>query len=180
MELSIKYKSIDELIPYVNNTRTHTDEQVQQIANSIKKFKICNPIGIWNNTIVYGHGRVKAMRLLNIDRVLTVDLSHLSEVEMKAYVIADNKLTDNSSFDEDLLRLELSELDSLKFDYGDLGFDFEFDIDDIEDEDFEPNLKEQSYSERLEIVVECENELQQEQIYYDLTQKGLKCRVQSL
>lgn len=180
LKLQIVYKPINSIVGYVNNTRVHPQEQINQIKASIKEFGMCTPIGIHNDTIVYGHGRHEALKQLNYEEVPTLDLSHLTEAQRKAFTIADNKIGDNSSWDEDLLQLELMALDELGFDYSDLGFDFEFDIEELNDEEIESSLKEQQYEEKTEIIIECESELQQEELFYKLTKEGYKCRVQSL
>ena len=141
LKLEIKYKPINSIIGYVNNTRVHPQEQINQIKASIKEFGMCTPIGIHNETIVYGHGRWEALKQLDYKEVPTLDLSHLTEAQRKAFTIADNKIGDNSSFDEDLLQLELMALDDLGFDYSNLGFDFDIDIEEMNDEEFEPNIK---------------------------------------
>jgi len=140
LKLELKYIPLSDITPYVNNTRKHPQDQIDQIKASIKEFGMCTPIGLHNGTIVYGHGRYEALKQLDYDEAPTIDLSHLSEAQRKALVIADNKIGDNSEFDEDLLKLELLELDELNFDYSKLGFDFEFDIEDMEDEEFLPDL----------------------------------------
>ena len=138
--MEIITKKVASLIPYVNNTRTHSDEQVQQIASSIKEFGFTNPVLLdEKNGVIAGHGRIMAAKLLKMDEVPTITLSELTEAQIKAYIITDNKLALNAGWDEDLLQLELQELDELNFDYSKLGFDFDFDIDDIE-EDFTPDL----------------------------------------
>lgn len=140
--LEIKYKDINDLIPYVNNTRTHSDEQVNQIASSIKEFGFTNPVLIdEQGGLIAGHGRVMGAKKLGLKEVPTICLSGLSEAQKKAYIIADNKLALNAGWDEDLLQLELIALDELGFDYSNLGFDFDFDIEQLDDEEFEPNIK---------------------------------------
>ena len=141
LKLQIVYKPIKSVLGYVNNTRVHPQEQIDQIKSSIIEFGMCTPIGIHNDTIVYGHGRHEALKQLGYDEVPTLDLSHLTEAQRKAFTIADNKIGDNSSFDEDLLKLELIYINKLGFDYSNLGFDFEFDIEELNDEEFEPNIK---------------------------------------
>jgi len=140
--LEVNYKKIKDLIPYVNNSRTHSVEQVQQIAASITEFGFTNPILLdEDNSIVAGHGRLMGANLLNMNEVPTITLTGLSKAQKKAYVIADNKLALNSGWDEDILQLELAELGELNFDYSNLGFDFDFDIDSIDDEaEYKPDL----------------------------------------
>ena len=91
-DLSIEYKRVDDLIPYVNNSRTHSDEQVTQVAASIKEFGFTNPILIdENNGIIAGHGRLMAAKKLKLEQVPTITLEGLTDAQRKAYVIADNK-----------------------------------------------------------------------------------------
>lgn len=120
---SIKKVKTSDLIPYANNSRLHSDEQVLQIASSIKEFGFLNPIIIdGDNGIIAGHGRVMAAKKLGIDELPCVDASHLTEAQKKAYVIADNKLALNSEWDNDILRIELNILDDLGFDLNLTGF----------------------------------------------------------
>lgn len=122
--LEIKYKSIDDLLPYARNSRTHSDEQVTQIAASIREFGFTNPVLIdEHGSIIAGHGRVMAARKLKLTEVPTIKLSHLSETQRRAYVIADNKLALNAGWDEELLKVEIEELKGFDFDIGLLGFD---------------------------------------------------------
>ena len=125
--LSIEYKSTGELIPYVNNSRTHSEQQVQQVAASIKEFGFTNPLLIdEDGGIIAGHGRLQAAQLLKLDEVPTITLEGLTEAEKKAYVIADNQLALNSGWDLDLLKVEVERLGELDFDIGLLGFDDDF------------------------------------------------------
>lgn len=123
MALTISYKKIKDLIPYCNNSRTHSDEQVQQIASSIKEFGFTNPVLIdEQGGIIAGHGRIMAAQKLKMDEVPTITLSGLSEAQKKAYIIADNKLALNSGWDDELLKIELEQLKELDFDLGLIGF----------------------------------------------------------
>jgi len=131
--LDIINKNTDELIPYVNNARTHSPEQVLQIAASIKEFGFCNPVLIDKDSgIIAGHGRVMAAQKLGLETVPTIELSHLSDTQSKAYILADNRLAELSGWDDELLRLELGELQDLDFDLALIGFDdFDLTIDEI-------------------------------------------------
>ena len=121
---AIKEIEIDRLIPYSNNARTHSDEQVAQIAASIKEFGFTNPVLVdGDNGIIAGHGRVQAARKLQLKSVPTIDLSYLTKLQQRAYVIADNKLALNAQWDYKLLNFELSELESNNFDLSLTGFD---------------------------------------------------------
>lgn len=186
LKLEIKYKPINSISGYVNNTRLHPQEQINQIKSSIKEFGMCTPIGIHNRTIIYGHGRWEALKQLGYDEVPTLDLSHLTDAQRKAFTIADNKIGDNSTFDEELLKIELQSLQEMDFDLSLTGFsneelkDFDLDIDELNNEENEPNLKDEEYKEKFSIIIDCDSELHQEEIFYNLTNQGLKCRVQSL
>jgi len=150
MKLEIVYKNTDELIPFVNNSRTHSDEQVNQIASSIREFGFTNPILLdGDDGIIAGHGRLQAARLLGLDEVPTIRLDGLDELQKRAYVIADNKLALNASWDMDLLQIEISNLQNKDFDLSLLGFNEEelvsllkpineIDMPDLPDGDKEP------------------------------------------
>lgn len=115
--------SIDRLIPYARNARTHSDEQVAQIAASIREFGFNNPVLIAeDDTIIAGHGRVMAARKLNLSEVPCLRLSHLTETQRKAYILADNKLALNAGWENNLLSLELTELADSGFDITLTGF----------------------------------------------------------
>lgn len=120
---TIEQIAVDQLIPYARNARTHSEAQVAQIASSISEFGFTNPVLIADDqTIIAGHGRVLAARKLGLDRVPCLRLSHLSEEQRRAYVIADNKLALNAGWDDELLRLELGALRDDGFDLGLTGF----------------------------------------------------------
>tara|TARA_Y100000590_G_C15596472_1_gene968250 strand:+ start:41 stop:1210 length:1170 start_codon:yes stop_codon:yes gene_type:complete len=113
-----------DLIPYARNTRTHSDEQVNQIVSSIKEFGFTNPVLVdQDNMIIAGHGRVMAANKLKLGKVPTICLKHLTEAQKKAYIIADNRLALNAGWDEDMLKVELEELNDLEFDISLLGFE---------------------------------------------------------
>ena len=122
-ELNIEYVKTKNLIPYVNNSRTHSDQQIQQVAASIKEFGFTNPILTdEENGIIAGHGRLMAAQVLGLDKVPTITLKGLTEAQKKAYVIADNKLALNAGWDDEMLNLELSNLQNLDFDLELTGF----------------------------------------------------------
>ena len=121
--MQIQQKQIKDLIPYINNSRTHSDDQVAQIAASIKEFGWTNPILIdGTNGIIAGHGRLAAARKLGMDIVPVIELSYLSESQKKALIIADNKLALNAGWDTTILSLELESLQETDFDLSLLGF----------------------------------------------------------
>jgi len=114
---------VSKLIPYARNSRTHSEEQVTQIAGSIQEFGFTNPVLIGTeNDIIAGHGRVMAAKKLGISKVPCIRLGHLSDAQKKAYIIADNKLALNAGWDEELLAIELTELNEEEFDLGLTGF----------------------------------------------------------
>lgn len=125
----IIYCDTNSLVPYINNARTHTDEQVAQIAASIKEFGWTNPILTdGTNGVIAGHGRLLAARKLDIAEVPCVALDSLTEAQRKAYVLADNKLALNAGWDNALLGMELSALQAMDFDLSLTGFsDLELD-----------------------------------------------------
>ena len=117
-------KKVSDLIPYVNNSRTHSDEQTTQIASSISEFGFTNPVLIdENDNLIAGHGRLLAANKLGIEEVPAIILDGLTKAQKKAYVIADNQLALNSGWDLDTLRLEIETLEELDFDLTLLGFD---------------------------------------------------------
>jgi DNA modification methylase len=121
--MQIKEVAVDKLIPYAKNSRTHSPEQVAQIAASIKEFGFRNPILVDGVGIIAGHGRLMAAQKLNLDKVPTIDCSDMTESQKKAYIIADNKLAMNAGWDMDFLKLELQDLEDADFDLSLTGFD---------------------------------------------------------
>jgi len=109
---NLEFVPVENLIPYARNSRTHSDAQVAQIAASIKEFGFTNPVLIDEaDGIIAGHGRLLAARKLGMDEVPCLRLGYLSEIQKRAYIIADNKLALNSGWDDELLKLELQSLD---------------------------------------------------------------------
>ena len=132
---------IVDLLPYVNNARTHSDAQVAQIAASIREFGFTNPVLIdGENGIIAGHGRVLAARKLDMAEVPVIELKHLTKSQRRAYILADNRLALNAGFDNELLKLELSDLKAEGFDIGLIGFSG-FEIDVLCAEDLSPGEK---------------------------------------
>jgi len=115
---------VSDLIPYARNARTHSEQQVGQIAGSIQEFGFCNPVLIdADNGIIAGHGRVLAAGRLKLETVPCIRLTHLSDAQRRAYILADNRIALNSGWDDDLLSQELANLTEEEFDVGLLGFD---------------------------------------------------------
>ncbi len=121
--IAIEYQNTTDLIPYARNSRTHSDEQVAQIAASIREFGFTNPVLIdAENGIIAGHGRILGAGKLGMEQVPCIRLGHLTDAQKRAYVIADNKLALNAGWDEEMLRLEIADLHDLDFDLDLLGF----------------------------------------------------------
>lgn len=178
--LTIDYRKTGELIPYINNSRTHSEQQVQQVAASIKEFGFTNPILIDEDSgIIAGHGRLQAAQMMGMDEVPTITLEGLTDTQRKAYVIADNKLALNSGWDFEMLKIELEDMGD--FDLSLLGFDSQELANIIDGLNEEPSeLTEESYSQVFNIVVNCNDETHQEKVYNELQAKGYECQVQSL
>jgi len=110
-DLTVVYQTTDKLSAHPSNARTHSRHQINQLAKSIEKFGFANPILVdHKNTIIAGHGRVLAAKTLGMDRVPTIRLENLSENEIRAYIIADNKLAERAGWDKEILAIELQHL----------------------------------------------------------------------
>ena len=124
-ERELKYIKVpvSVLVPYARNTRTHTDQQIDQVAASIREFGFMNPVIInGDNTILAGHARVLASKKLGLEYVPCLIADHLSEAQKKAFIIADNKIAENAGWDTELLKVELEDLKGADFDVEILGF----------------------------------------------------------
>lgn len=143
----MKYEQVEinKLIPYKNNARTHSDEQIKQIQASIREFGFINPVLIDKDLgIIAGHGRVMAAKNEGMEKVPCIFIEHLTEAQQKAYIIADNKLAENAGWDTEKLKIELTELQDLDFNLELTGFaDMEIDellfeeADEAKEDDFE-------------------------------------------
>ena len=126
MTPEIKMVAVNALVPYARNARTHSDAQVAQIAASIAEFGFTNPILTDGaRGVIAGHGRLAAARKLALTDVPVIELSHLTEIQKKAYILADNRIAANAGWDEELLKLEMAELDEADFNLELMGFDDE-------------------------------------------------------
>lgn len=143
MKLKVEYIPINEITPYENNAKIHTEEQIEQIKKSIQEFGMNDPIGIWgkDNIIIEGHGRLMALQELGWDEVPVIRLDDLTDDQRKAYTLIHNQTTMNTGFDLDILNEELQSID---LDMTYYGFDeipeaeIEIDDDDFDIEDIEP------------------------------------------
>ena len=177
---------VEALVPYARNSRTHSDEQVAQIAASIREFGFTNPVLVDDaGGIVAGHGRVMAARQIGMTAVPTINVGWLSEQQRRAYVIADNQLALNAGWDDEALAAELSSLGEAGFDIGLVGFS------DAEmerllgltggggdgaggDDKPDPGI---NYQEKFAVLVDCKSEAHQAQVYESLLAKGYTCKV---
>jgi len=164
----IEHVSIDKLIPYARNSRTHSDAQVAQIAASIKEFGFTNPVLVdGDGGIIAGHGRVMAAKSMKLDSVPCIRLDHLTEAQKKAYVIADNKLALNAGWNDQMLGLEMADLQGLGFDLELTGFSKDElaslmapePTDGHTDEDEVPSIPEQPKSQRGDVWLLGEHRL---------------------
>ena len=152
---------VDKLIPYANNSRTHSDAQIDQIAASINEWGFTNPVLVdESNTIIAGHGRLLAARKLGIKEVPCIIAEGWTDAQKKAYVIADNKLALNAGWDNELLSLELNALDGMDFDLSLIGFDdaelasmIDMQNEGLTDEDAVPEVPEEPISKLGDIYI---------------------------
>ena len=145
-KLTIEYVDINSVKPYKGNAKLHPREQIEQIKESIDKFGMDDPIGVWQNEIVEGHGRLIACQELGYTEIPIIRLDHLTDEERRAYTLAHNKLTMNSDFDIDILNDELMKFETI--DMGVFGFDISQNLDDLDDliEDEPPEAPEEPKS----------------------------------
>lgn len=172
-KLEIEYVDIDSIKPYENNAKLHPEEQIEQIKQSIEQFGMEDPIGVWNNQIVEGHGRLIACKELGMKEVPIIRLDHLTDEERKAYALVHNKLTMNSDFDFNVLDGEIGNLDidmsvfgfdSIDVDMNDYGTDFE-----LKDGDRDPliTMSLTFSDEQAEKINEAISKMKQSQTYKD-------------
>lgn len=164
-KLKITYKPVADLIPYARNSRTHSDAQVAQIAASIREFGWTNPVLLdGDNGIIAGHGRVMAAQKLGETQVPTIELSHMSATQKRAYIIADNKLALNAGWDEQMLELEIQDLRDVGYELDLLGFDpselknADIDYSVLDDDEIDDELDEMAKGVRKAIQIEFEPE----------------------
>lgn len=172
-------RAVTALAPYAKNPRTHSAEQIEQICKSIKEFGWTMPILVdENDGIIAGHGRFEAARKLGIEEVPVVVAGGWSEAQKRAYVIADNKLTENGGWDDELLKAELLALQAADFNVGLTGFDEkELVVFFAGTGEGEGEPPESNYSEQYGVIVLCRDEAEQKATYEALQADGRNCRV---
>lgn len=176
--LIVEQRPIEKLIPYAKNARTHSEQQIAQIAASIREFGFTNPVLIDEaDGIIAGHGRVLAARKLAMTHVPVIELCGLSEVQKRAYVLADNQLALEAGWDDAMLTAELESLLAAEFDVAATGFSKE-ELDrllapaavDFAGDDTG------KLTDSFEVLVSCADESQQAQLLERLTAEGFACR----
>jgi ParB-like chromosome segregation protein Spo0J len=198
-DLKIEYVPFSELVPAPHNSNTHSDEQVLEIANSIRKFGFTNPILIdANKQIIAGEGRYLAAKLIKRRMVPTITLGHLTDTQRRAYLIADNKISRNSEFDFKKLTSEVKYLIDMDFDIGTLGFNNDELLEILKDSKaltgtidnvvavgghtrtIHTEPREQATGKgktrQLAVLVLCDDADHQLEVYNQLTTAGLKCQ----
>ncbi|WP_299084142.1 ParB/Srx family N-terminal domain-containing protein [uncultured Ruegeria sp.] len=176
-----KMVTLSSLRPYGNNSRTHSQSQINQIVASIREFGFTNPILIADDmTIVAGHGRFLAAEVLGLDKVPCVKLSGLSETKRRAYVIADNKLAEQAGWDKELLSLELGSLDRSDFNLEVLGFSEKELAKLLQVETDEGDVVPATDPDELAVIATCANAEEQQAAYDLLAANGYTCRTASL
>jgi ParB-like chromosome segregation protein Spo0J len=184
MATGVELRATDSLIPYTNNPKEHPEGQVQKIASSIKNYGWDQPIVVdGDGEIIKGHGRLQAAELLGLEEVPVIERTDLSDAEARAARIADNK-TAESEWSDDLLAAEVDQLaaaDTINFDSLGFGDD---ELDDLLDNgDGLPEPADETalgLETEYEVIIECESESEQEQVFDELTQEGYECRLNSL
>lgn len=176
--LKIVNRSVDALVGYERNARTHTAKQIKQIADSITQFGWTNPLLIDDEgNVVAGHGRLEAAKLLRMTSVPCIVLRPMSEAQRRALIIADNKIASNAGWDEDMLRSELEELrglgvvDMTGFDADEIKRMLGDFADDAAADDQEP-LRDQ-----FQIIITVELDLEQRRLFDRLTGEGLNAKL---
>jgi hypothetical protein len=185
-QLSIRYRAIDSLRPYAHNSRTHSAKQIGKLELSLAKFGWTNPLLLAGDDVLAGHARLQAAtnirdkagliaRHADLRIVPTIDLSHLSPAERRAYIIADNRLALDAGWDNELLRIELGDLQTEGFDLSLTGFSavelgtYFGKADDPEG----PRLADRL---QYQVVIECTDEADQAAILEELQGRSIKCR----
>ena len=171
--MNIINKKLEELRPYENNPR-YNDDAVQYVANSIKEFGFKVPIIIdKNGVIVAGHTRYKASLELGLEEVPTIVADDLTEEQVKAFRLADNKVSEKSSWNFELLEEELENLDINMEDFG-------FENIDIEENEIERKDLSNKEFEKYEVIIYCKDENEVQEIYEKLIEEGYECNISIL
>ena len=172
-KLKIEYVDINSIKPYNKNPRKN-EEAIPYVMESIKQFGFKNPVILdKNNVIVAGHTRIESAKRLGITEIPCIYADDLTDEQIKAFRLADNKVGEIAEWDIDLLDTELDDI--LNIDMSDFGFDL-----DLEDEDIERKDLSDKEFEKYEIIITCENELDLQKKYEKLEEEGYECRISTL
>lgn len=146
MELKVEYIPVDNITPYPKNAKKHTEKDIEVIKNSILRFEMCDPVGVWGerNIVVEGHGRLLALKELGYTEVPCIRLDHLSDEERRAYTLVHNRSQEIAEWDVELLNSEIESI--IDIDMGDFAFEvFEFETQEPEQEEEKVNERERTY-----------------------------------
>ena len=169
-------KKVSELIPYINNPRNN-DDAIDAVASSIKNFGFKVPIVVdSNNEIINGHTRLKAAKKLGLETVPVIVADDLTPEQIKAFRLADNKVGEIATWDENALAVELEELKNLDFDMS----EFEFEIDESQTQEKNENTDSVLYDEKMIIIIESDDESKLEEYFDKLVEEGYPCRLSTL
>ena len=169
---------VEELIPYINNAREHTEQQIDQIAGSIKEFSFYNPIIIdEENGLIAGHGRLLAAKKLKMETVPCLRLKNLSETQKKAVILADNKIALNAKWNLEMLHLELSELADSDLNINVVGFD-ELELNTALNDDLDI-LDEKDKVDEFQFTIKCDTVEELEQIQKRFNTKSKRIKFQT-
>lgn len=176
-QIEIKYKNIKELKPYKKNAKKHPKEQIERIANSIKEFGFTQPVIIdKDNCVVAGHGRILGAKKAGIKNIPTVCLEDLTEEQIKAYRLVDNKLNESdwdfSLLDEELTELLESDIDMSLFGFDDIMSDEELEL------EMEKEVKFRTKEKHL-VIVPCKSEKETIKVRKEIEQLGYKCDIKN-
>ena len=179
----VERRKVADLVPYARNARQHTPQQVAKIAGSIREWGWTMPVLVAeDNTIIAGHGRVMAAQQLGLDDVPCMVARGWTDAQRRAYVIADNQLTLAGDWDNDMLRAELDEIGSAEFDLDLIGFDAD-ELAGLMEGASEPEAEGApdaggiDYQEHFAVLVECDSEPHQSQVFERLKSDGYTCKV---
>lgn len=175
--MNIKQMLITDVVPYDNNPRNN-DDAVEATANSIKEFGWQQPIVVdKNNVIIVGHTRLRAAKKLKLEYVPVTIAENLTDEQVKAYRLIDNKTGELADWDEDLLASELEELKYLNFDMPEFGFD---ELNEQNDQQKDENTNPAQIDDKTIIIIETDDEEELEQYFMKLVEEGYPCRLSTL
>jgi len=175
----VERRKVKDLVPYAKNARTHSEEQIDQIARAIEQWGWTVPCLVdEKGGLIAGHGRVLAAKQLGLDEVPVVVARGWSAAQKRAYVLADNKLTENGGWDDDLLKVEIEELQGEGFDLTLTGFSMD-EIGELLDEtdDGIEAAPDSKYKEQFGVIVICRDEAHQQEVFESLAGSGYEVRI---